>query len=305
MTITDAFGLFNVVIGLGQSENDFSLIDWGDTNHFLKIELDVNGGNEFIHIGTQQMMSVPYALYAENSEIHISISPIGDTLFINQTAIYIPGISFNNANLETVTDGSGNTYMTHNYGTAGEWMLEDLKTTHYNDGTPITGSGETGAAPAGYYSNANGYGYQYDYYTAFNLTQNVCPVGWKIPTRQEWYELISLFADISSTNNNYCSGPVELPILHFDNINELLSSGWSQNYNNTSGFNIIGILQNNNSIIGPKYFTKDQAPQQCFIYYNEAYPTSFYYINIDENQISSQYSYGIGGNTHQIRCIKN
>ena len=26
LTITDAFGLFNVVIGLGQSENDFSII---------------------------------------------------------------------------------------------------------------------------------------------------------------------------------------------------------------------------------------------------------------------------------------
>ena len=69
LVITDAFGLFNVVIGLGQSENDFSLIDWGDTNHFLKIELDINGGNEFIHIGTQQMMSVPYALYAENTRL--------------------------------------------------------------------------------------------------------------------------------------------------------------------------------------------------------------------------------------------
>ena len=66
LTTTDAFGLFNIVIGSGQTESDFSTIDWGSSAHFLKVELDVNGGNEYIHIGTQQMMSVPYALYAES-----------------------------------------------------------------------------------------------------------------------------------------------------------------------------------------------------------------------------------------------
>ena len=69
LTTTDAFGLFNVVIGSGQTESDFSTIDWGSSAHFLKIELDINGGSEYIHIGTQQMMSVPYALYAENSKL--------------------------------------------------------------------------------------------------------------------------------------------------------------------------------------------------------------------------------------------
>ena len=69
LTTTDAFGLFNVVIGSGQTESDFSTIDWGSSAHFLKIELDINGGSEYIHIGTQQMMSVPYALYAENTSL--------------------------------------------------------------------------------------------------------------------------------------------------------------------------------------------------------------------------------------------
>ena len=39
LTITDAFGLFNIVIGSGQTENDFSTIDWGSSAHFLKIDL--------------------------------------------------------------------------------------------------------------------------------------------------------------------------------------------------------------------------------------------------------------------------
>lgn len=99
LTITDAFGLFNVVIGLGQSENDFSLINWGDTNHFLKIELDINGGSEYIHIGTQQMMSVPYALYAEN----INIDSVIDYLTNDSTFMANVGGGIGNNNITTTS----------------------------------------------------------------------------------------------------------------------------------------------------------------------------------------------------------
>ena len=70
-TTTDTFGLFNVTIGEGTSTNSgssatFSEIDWGAASHFMKVEIDVNGGTNYVHVGTSQMMSVPYALYAEN-----------------------------------------------------------------------------------------------------------------------------------------------------------------------------------------------------------------------------------------------
>ncbi|MDG1349111.1 MAG: hypothetical protein P8P67_05335, partial [Flavobacteriales bacterium] len=70
-TTTDTFGLFNVVIGEGTSTNSgssatFQEIDWGASSHFMKVEIDVNGGSNYVHVGTSQMMSVPYALYAEN-----------------------------------------------------------------------------------------------------------------------------------------------------------------------------------------------------------------------------------------------
>ena len=70
-TTTDTFGLFNVTIGEGTSTNSgssatFSEIDWGVASHFMKVEIDVNGGSNYVHVGTSQMMSVPYALYAEN-----------------------------------------------------------------------------------------------------------------------------------------------------------------------------------------------------------------------------------------------
>ena len=70
-TTTDTFGLFSVVIGEGTTTNSgssatFQEIDWGAASHFMKVEIDVNGGSNYIHVGTSQMMSVPYALYAEN-----------------------------------------------------------------------------------------------------------------------------------------------------------------------------------------------------------------------------------------------
>ena len=72
-TTTDTFGLFNVTIGEGTSTNGgssatFSEIDWGAASHFMKVEIDVNGGSNYVHVGTSQMMSVPYALYALNAE---------------------------------------------------------------------------------------------------------------------------------------------------------------------------------------------------------------------------------------------
>ena len=69
-TSTDTFGLFNLTIGQGTStgngaQTSFADITWGSANHFLKIEMDINGGTNYSHMGTNQMMSVPYALYAE------------------------------------------------------------------------------------------------------------------------------------------------------------------------------------------------------------------------------------------------
>ncbi len=80
-TSTDTFGLFNVVIGEGTSTSGgssatFQEIDWGAASHFMKVEIDVNGGSNYVHVGTSQMMSVPYALYAENANIDLDSSAV-------------------------------------------------------------------------------------------------------------------------------------------------------------------------------------------------------------------------------------
>jgi hypothetical protein len=65
-TSTNSLGIFNLNVGTGNPiTGSFGAVDWGNSSKFLKVELDTSAtGNNYIDIGTQQMMSVPYALYA-------------------------------------------------------------------------------------------------------------------------------------------------------------------------------------------------------------------------------------------------
>ncbi|WP_207428053.1 hypothetical protein [Pedobacter sp. SYSU D00535] len=66
--MTNKLGLFTVNVGSGNAAYGFFPgINWGDGPKFVQVEIDPNGGNNYVDMGTNQMMSVPYALYAERS----------------------------------------------------------------------------------------------------------------------------------------------------------------------------------------------------------------------------------------------
>jgi hypothetical protein len=65
---TDAFGLFNLVIGAGAMQSgNMATIDWSNDTYYLKVGMDANGGSSFVTMGTTQLLSVPYALYAKSA----------------------------------------------------------------------------------------------------------------------------------------------------------------------------------------------------------------------------------------------
>jgi hypothetical protein len=67
--VTDAFGLFNLVIGTGAVQSgSMAAINWSNDNYYLKVGMDVNGSTNFITMGTTQLLSVPYALHAKTAE---------------------------------------------------------------------------------------------------------------------------------------------------------------------------------------------------------------------------------------------
>jgi len=64
---TNAFGLVNVRIGGGKAINgNMSDVMWGASPHFISLDMDINGGTDFKPMGTSELLSVPYALYAED-----------------------------------------------------------------------------------------------------------------------------------------------------------------------------------------------------------------------------------------------
>lgn len=65
---TNSFGLVNLEIGNGSTvSGNFSNITWGSNAYFVQVKLDPAGGTAYQLMGTSQLMSVPYALYAESS----------------------------------------------------------------------------------------------------------------------------------------------------------------------------------------------------------------------------------------------
>lgn len=68
-TTSNNLGLINLEIGKGTPvTGTMSAINWGNDSYFIKIEMDETGGSNYTLVGTSQLVSVPYALYAKEAE---------------------------------------------------------------------------------------------------------------------------------------------------------------------------------------------------------------------------------------------
>ena len=109
------------------------------------------------------------------------------------------GVPVNNKGCATIKDIDGNSYGTIKIGTQ-IWMSENLKATRYKDKTPIKHlidntawrTATEGAYSNIYNNNANSenYGKVYNW-TAVAKHNGICPEGWKVPSKEDWEELIT------------------------------------------------------------------------------------------------------------------
>ena len=135
------------------------------------------------------------------------------TYFVRAYATNSAGTAYGNEvsfRFGHVTDIDGNTYEIVQIGNQ-IWMKENLKTTHYADGTPLvdgTGVGDIGHDYTTKYvwayddneNNVADYGRLYTWAAAMNGSsasdanpsgvQGVCPNGWHLPSEAEWAELV-------------------------------------------------------------------------------------------------------------------
>ena len=148
----------------------------------------------------------------ENELQEFIVSETNDTLYIsNGNFVIIPGISAANhwQVSSTVTDIDGNEYGTIKIGEQ-IWMKENLRVTHYSDGTKLINGENAGTVEIGnetryyfWYNNDSlnyfDYGALYTWHSAMNGfsssnsnpsgIQGICPIGWHLPSDIEWMEL--------------------------------------------------------------------------------------------------------------------
>src|SRR5580765_1923327 len=80
---TNNFGLFTLAIGSAGASSitgSIATINWSSAAKFLQVEIDPNGGSNFLNLGAAQLLSVPYALYSGNSANATPSGPAGGDL---------------------------------------------------------------------------------------------------------------------------------------------------------------------------------------------------------------------------------
>lgn len=141
-------------------------------------------------------------------------------------------------NAPSVSDYDGNNYPTVQLGSQC-WMAQNLRTTHYADGTNIALGTDTSSSisyryyPANNSTNVSTYGYLYNWKAVMRNSsssaanpsgvQGICPDGWHVPSDAEWAQLTNY---VSNHSQYVCGNDNE-------NIAKALasSSGWLSNNN--------------------------------------------------------------------------
>jgi uncharacterized protein (TIGR02145 family) len=159
----------------------------------------------------------------------------------------------------TVTDYDGNVYNTVQLGNQC-WTRENLRVTHYSDGTPIPAGGDNNSDTEPYYydySNSgillSERGYLYNWPAAMHGAassndvpsgvQGVCPSGWHLPSDVEW----EVLTDYVSAN--YACGGDRWKIakalastawwLNCENCEDSCAVGNAPSGNNATGFSAV------------------------------------------------------------------
>lgn len=172
-----------------------------------------NGGGELSTVGVCWSLIDPPTIddnytstAVDSSNFNADLNDLysGTTYFVRTYATNELGTGYGNTVSFTtdapppLTDIDGNVYQTIQIGNQ-VWMAENLKVTHYRDGTEIPFCEydvnwwvfyRSGAYCYYFNNSSNGfiYGALYTWYTVSD-SRNVAPEGWHVPTDEEWKEL--------------------------------------------------------------------------------------------------------------------
>ena len=189
-----------------------------------------------------------------------------------------------------VKDIDGNEYNTVKIGEQC-WMKENLRTTHYADGTAIPeGSGTSSTNPY-YYDNSSSSiplakrGYFYNWLALMHgaatssanpsSVQGVCPTGWHVPSDAEWTQLKDY---VGSVSEYQCGGDIL-------DIGKALASteGWDSSTNPCA----VGNDQASNNATG---FSAIPAGMKASSFYENQGRFAYFWSSTDDTTLSSTFS---------------
>ncbi len=217
----------------------------------------------------------------------------------------------------TVSDYDCNTYNTVQIGQQC-WMKENLRTTHYADGTSIPAGGSNTSYTSPYYYDYSSSGidltsrgYLYNWPAVMHDAassntnpsgvQGICPVGWHLPSDSEWTQL----TDYVSSQTQYVCGSVNTYIAKAlaSNTNWSTSTtscavGNNQPANNATGFSAFPVGKRSGSSFG-------YAGDITDFWSSRSYGSDAYSVGMNYN--SYFFSGGTGSKNYgrSVRCLKD
>lgn len=216
----------------------------------------------------------------------------------------------------TVTDYDNNTYNTVQIGNQC-WMKENLRTTHYSDGTSIPMGNSTSNTTAYYYvdnniSNVSTYGYLYNWPAVMGNSssssanpsgvQGICPTGWHVPSDAEWTQLSDYVGSQTqyqcSANSAYIAKALASTSGWATIMSNICAVGLEPSSNNSTGFSALpaGCYGSNLSSFGSDAdFWSATQIYGNFVYYRQiTYSGAYLYRNAKDK------SYG-----YSVRCLRD
>ena len=224
----------------------------------------------------------------------------------------------------SISDYDGNTYKTVSIGSQC-WMAENLRTTHYANGTAITeASTETSTSTKYYYHALKGNeydslaGFLYNYPAVTGKAhssatpsgiQGICPDGWHVPSLAEWLMLNDYLIcrgtyGCDGNPSNICKSLASTTGWSHDQNGNSCAIGSDQSTNNSSGFNA---YPNGVGSTGGDVPYGDSASYWCTTkpQYSDAY---WIYMtnNMSGGGFINSYMASINYASKQsVRCVKN
>ncbi|MCC7029054.1 MAG: tail fiber domain-containing protein [Chitinophagaceae bacterium] len=92
LIITNEFGLYTLQIGNGQSiSGNLKAVKWETGNKYISVSIDPEGGSNYMTAGISQLLSVPYALYADRAGSDAGKNDKTRTGAVNSNATHVAG----------------------------------------------------------------------------------------------------------------------------------------------------------------------------------------------------------------------